>query len=290
MSEPDVLFTVRNNFFLGSYQNCINEAADIENLSDAGVVEKDYYVYRSYIAMGEFELVINEIPDSASMSLQAVKLLAKYLSGKVSSDAALATVAEWLEDPSCSGNPTLLLVSGMLYAYEENYIDALKCCHTGATLEMMALSVQVYLMMNRPDQAEKQLKAMSAADDDATITQLATAWVGLALGGAKVQEASYVYQELGDKFSWTVRLHNGLAACQMKMGSFEDAEHELLEAHDKNPKDPDTLANLYVCGLHLGKNVARYLTQLKTSATQHPFVRRLDVAEKAFEAAASAGY
>lgn len=31
------------------------------------------------------QLVINEIPDSAAMSLQAVKLLAKYLSGKIAS-------------------------------------------------------------------------------------------------------------------------------------------------------------------------------------------------------------
>jgi coatomer protein complex subunit epsilon len=45
---------------------------------------------------------------------------------------------------------------------------------------------------------------MSAVDDDATVTQLAAAWVGVALGGAKVQEASYIYQELGDKFTWTV--------------------------------------------------------------------------------------
>ena len=60
------------------------------------------------------------------------------------------------------------------------------------------------------------LQAMAAADDDATLTQLATAWAGLALGGAKVQEAAYVYQELGDKYTWTVRvggLDGGMRSC-----------------------------------------------------------------------------
>lgn len=69
----------------------------------------------------------------------------------------------------------------------------------------MALCVQCYLLMDRVDRAEAQAKAMSAADDDATASQLAAAWVGAELGGAKVQEACYIYQELGDKYTWTVR-------------------------------------------------------------------------------------
>lgn len=39
-------------------------------------------------------------------------------------------------------------------------------------------------------------------------------------------------------------LHNGLAVCHMKMGEWEDAERDLLEALGKDAKDADTLANL----------------------------------------------
>lgn len=50
------------------------------------------------------------------------------------------------------------------------------------------------------------VQAMSAVDDDSTLTQLAIAWTGLAMGGSKAQEAAYAFQELGDKYTWTVRL------------------------------------------------------------------------------------
>ena len=45
----------------------------------------------------------------------------------------------------------------------------------------MAVSVLNYLRIHRVDQAEKQVRAMSAVDDDATVTQLATAWVNIFL-------------------------------------------------------------------------------------------------------------
>ena len=41
--------------------------------------------------------------------------------------------------------------------------------------------------------------------------------MNLALGGNKVQEAFYIFQELGDKYTWTTRLHNGSAVCSMHM-------------------------------------------------------------------------
>ena len=56
-------------------------------------------------------------------------------------------------------------------------------------------------------------QAMSTVDDDATITQLATAWLGVAVGGAKIKEAQYIYQEMGDKFNFTVRQGSSDRCC-----------------------------------------------------------------------------
>ncbi len=36
--------------------------------------------------------------------------------------------------------------------------------------------------------------------------------------------------------------------------------HRPLQAYNKDAKNPETLANLVTCGLHLGKNVQRYIT------------------------------
>lgn len=56
-----------------------------------------------------------------------------------------------------------------------------------------------------------------------------------------------------------MRLYNGAAAANMQMGSWEEAERELQEALEKDPKNPETLSNLVTSSLHLNKPVARYI-------------------------------
>ena len=60
------------------------------------------------------------------------------------------------------------------------------------------------------------------------------------------------------KMFFQVRLFNGSALADMRMGRFDEAEQALQEALEKDPKSADTLANLITVSLHLGKPVSRH--------------------------------
>lgn len=287
MAAPDHLFGLRNSFYLGAYQSAIN-SSEIPNLSSEDAIERDTYVHRSYIALGSYQLVINEIDSSAPTGLQAVKLLAMYLSFPENKEATIGSLQEWLSDAAIGSNPTLRLIAGIIYMHEKDYSEALKHTNSGGTMELNALNVQIYMKMHRLDHAEKQLRIMQQNDEDHTLTQLANAWLNLAVGGSKIQESYLIFQDFSEKYQMTSLVLNGKAVCCMHMGNFDEAESFLLEALNKDAKNAETLANLIVCSLHLGKSSTRYLSQLKLSHPNHMLVERATAAEDNFERAVQA--
>ncbi|KAF8408576.1 hypothetical protein HHK36_004639 [Tetracentron sinense] len=314
MATADHLFGLRNNYYLGAYQAAINNS-DVPNLSQEDSVQRDCLVYASYIALGSYQLVINEIDSSAPTSLQALKLLALYLIGPENKQTTISNLQEWLGDPAIGNNPVLRLIAGIIYMHEQDYNEALKHTNAGGTMELHSLNVQIYLKMHRSDYAEKQLKIMQQIDEDHTLTQLANAWLNLAVGGSKIQEAYLILQDFSEKYQMTGLILNGKAVCCMHMGNFDEAESLLLEALNKDAKDAETLANLIVCSLHLGKPSSRYvscylrvqdilasdmagcsmymfiscyLSQLKLSHPDHMLVNRTSAAEQSFDRAVQA--
>ncbi|KAJ8688384.1 hypothetical protein QAD02_024179 [Eretmocerus hayati] len=218
LSDVDELFDVKNNFYIGNYQQCINEAQRLKPSTKEVEIERD------------------------------------------------------------------VVVAATIYYHEDNVESALRVLYQADHLECYALTVQIYLKMDRVDLAQKEVKVMQEKDDDATLTQLALAWVNLSAGQEKFQEAFYIYQELIEKYSSTIMLLNGKANCLILQGKYEEAEPVLQEALDKDSDNPDILINMMVLSKHLGKPeevINRYLTQLKESHKDHPFVK--DLAEKELE-------
>ncbi|KAG6502202.1 hypothetical protein ZIOFF_042091 [Zingiber officinale] len=123
---------------------------------------------------------------------------------------------------------------------------------------------------------------MQQIDEDHTLTQLANAWLDLAVGGSKIQEAYLIFQDFSEKYGMVL---NGKAVCCIHMGRFDEAESLLLEALNKDAKDAETLVNLVVCSLHLSKPSTRFLNQLKLSHPDHMLPKRLAAAEDNFDRA-----
>merc|ERR1712159_769717 len=140
--------------------------------------------------------------------------------------------------------------------------------------------------MNRVELARKQVTLMQQQDDDATLTKMAGAWVSMAEGGEKCQDALYEFQELGEKYNMSMMLTNGMALANLHMGKYDEAERLLQESLSKSASDVDTLANMVVCMTHLRKPAdvtARYVNQLRAVAPTHPWITKYTDLEASFD-------
>lgn len=272
----DPLFGVRNAFHLGHYQKAINEAPGAKVKTDAQRIERDTFIYRAYLAQGNYQLPLDEIKTNAPPQLLAVRALALYQRGD--KDGAKQEV-------SGGGDGIRAIVACTIALLEGNLDEAWRCVHAASALEARSLLAQVLVRMERIDLAEKVVAAMKTEDEDNIVTQLAIAWTGVAAGGAdRLHEAEGIAQELLDKYGPTPTLLNLLACANMLQGKFEAAEANLLEALESNAKHPDTLANLIVVCAHLKKTAegGRFQAQLKQYAPNHAMLQSQKTLEESY--------
>ncbi len=158
------------------------------------------------------------IPANAPAELQAVKLLATYKSASDENrelvlDNLKEMKEQWTPEPTTPAGVQLLVA--LIHFEARNYKEALRMVHKGheqleqcvapplsaplllpspsfpllcffplvlrcSVVHSLALTVQIYLKIDRLDLAAKQVKAMQDIDDDDALTALATAWLYIA--------------------------------------------------------------------------------------------------------------
>ncbi|XP_047506201.1 coatomer subunit epsilon [Pieris napi] len=274
--DVDKLFHVKNAFYVGNYQQAINDAQHVVGSSPLVTLERDAFLYRSYIAQGNYRIVLQELK-TADPLLQPLKTLVDYLSPGANKPAVVSDIDARVAKGTELSNDIFIIVAATIYYHEDNYEAALKILHGAESLELRAFTLQCLLAMNRPDLASKQLKLLQDIEDDATLTQLAQAWLNLSQGGPGVQDAHYSIMELAERLG---ALGAGPAAvgaaAAASRGMWEEAEQMLTEAQTRTPQQPELLLGLTVTAAHSSKPPevsARYLAQLIDSYPEHPFTR-----------------
>jgi coatomer protein complex subunit epsilon len=291
MSEPDELYTLRNLFWLGNYQLAINESNSLSRIPKHLQSVKDEFVYRSYLAMRQYDIVLDEISDgpNTSVALRAIRILALYMSGVSGYEQCLGAMFDLGKDlqqgdASCG---TYYLILATLHVHGDNIKEALIATDSFPNMELASYAVQLLLRLDRPDLAQQRHAIMKSADEDGTLTQLAGAALNIRLGGAKnLQDAANMYQDLGEKYGPSVMILTSMAVAEMAQNDFATAETHLQEALGKDASNPDTLANIIVVSQHLAKSsevVSRYISQLRKSCPQHPMLVGLANFDSAYD-------
>ena len=123
----------------------INEANSLGKLTQVLLIEKDEFVYRSYLALGQYNILMTEIKDvdTTPLSLKSIKLLCKYImcNNKTNTD----TTAEKEEIMNLMNNyeseagknncKVFFVVYATMLLYEDNNKDALRQVFNSNTLE-----------------------------------------------------------------------------------------------------------------------------------------------------------
>lgn len=289
--ETDELYTVKNNFWLGNFQDAISEAKSLRSLkTDALRIERDVYIYRSQIGLRNFRAVLDELRDDASTApaLRAVRLLGMHASG--SRAAAVEAIEAALADGRTSSDATLQTIAAHVFILEGNYPAALKALRSPQGLEHAALLCQLHLRIDRPDLAEASVKDMQATDDEAALTILAAAQVALVQGGGRIKEACALFRELNERFGASVCGVNGLAAVYIAQHKYADAERVLEEFLESQPNQPDALINLITAAVHTGRAdaAAKWTAALRAAAPTHPYLQQTALLEGTFDRVATA--
>ena len=244
--------------------------------------------------------MIGSIRDDAPPALVAVKALASFLAappgppGAAARAAAVARAEGLLPAAAEAGGgpgglPAVQAVVATLALHEGRLEAALGAVRSGATLELLALSVQVMLHLDRPDAADRQLKLMQERDDESCLTALSAAAVGLALGGARGKEAALLYRDVLERYGETVPSLNGAAVAALAARNGPDADKALREALAKEPDAPDALANALAAAAAGGRfaDAPGLIERLRKAAPHHPYVEGWARVEAAFDRVAA---
>lgn len=288
---PDELYTLRSQYYLGHYNLCLEEAKALSRrpLSGELKIERDEFQLRAWLGLKQYDKIAIASSSYASTEtgVRAIALQAEYDSPSsplATKNQALKELQSLVSVSSDNSKTCQVIAAQTFLRHGDMTREALQCVYEGATIEQLALSVQIYLRMDRLDLAKQALGKMKQNDEEAVLTQLCACYVAIYVGRSQAVDAVHIVRSLSEQYGTSVMLLNLSAAAHMACGEYSEAETFLIEAMAEGD-DVDTFINLIVCYQHQGKfmETEKLLQKVRSVFPNHPFVQGLSRVEGAFE-------
>ena len=181
-------FLLGPNFYVGAFDEALNEAAHIHANSLEEETTAEVYRRRIYLATGVYDKVVTDIPnnlDTEEASLQLCILYGKYKTASNPEDQKnIVSQMKVLISSDTNASPQVKAIGATLFMEEGDYKGALKLLsQSNDDMELLSLRVQALIKMDRTDLALQVVEEMNSIDEDSALAQLSTSWCNLAVGG-----------------------------------------------------------------------------------------------------------
>ncbi|THH32494.1 hypothetical protein EUX98_g1674 [Antrodiella citrinella] len=301
--DSSELYHIKQQFTLAAYKSLVDLTPE-SNSPD--YIPTLVYQARAHIALNDPSAALQLIPsDTEDVSVKGVVALARYVGAtdETAKDAALEELRDLCveiesEDAEAEEKEKDLVkvLAGTAFAIAGEVEEALETLGAGSStenLEAVALIVQIYLSISRPDLARKEFERAKRWAEDDVLLQLIESSIVLVTGKDGYNDPNSFYTEqLANPSLTSPHLLTARGVTRLLKGEISGAKSDFEEAVSQQggKADAETLAAMTVAaGLGTAKQAEaeQHWSQLTSQYPTHPLVQDVLKKSAAFDELAS---
>ncbi|KAF7770442.1 hypothetical protein Agabi119p4_6416 [Agaricus bisporus var. burnettii] len=290
--DSSELYHVKQQFFLGAY----GQLADL-SLPDPNSPDYTHtllFKARALIVLRRTQDALKLLTEApTSVAVKATSSLARYVgasdvAAKESALEELRDLSLEIEGDDAEGDDRdkslVKVLAGTAFARDGEIEEALETLGTDTEdLEAVAVIVQIFISINRPDLAKRQFERAKRWAEDDLLLQLIESTIGLATGrDAYANSSSFYTEQLANPSLSSPHILTSRGVTRILRNEFQEAKSDLEESLEQQKSDPEAMAAYAVAG-GLGavkkSEVEELWSQISNGYPDYPMVR--DVSQKA---------
>ena len=269
-SAFDIFFTIKNYLYLGDYNKCLEEIANMDINEDdmSQKIKKNFYTFISYLESQKDEEINKLLGELKTHNEKHIKIYFNlflffvfYVYKDKFDEKKYTNFFNELKEVK-RYDPLIfpaIYIIGMLAINRQQYKDFLTIIDkfTG-DLEILGLKFHLMFMLNKEHEMEKIVNSMNLKDSDSIISQLCTLLYGLYIKN-DWETAIDNLQMISKNNKISPKLFNLIGVSLMSKGAFDEASKIFNLGKDLCEKNGDInsdysclLVNLITCYRNLG--------------------------------------